>query len=94
MLQYFAQHLTPLLIAWGCLTAVLVLLLIRRSTLSMHEDDQLFLTESEAHMQREQVENMQRMQRLTPLVRIFGALSGILIVAIAVFYVYGQMNPQ
>jgi heme/copper-type cytochrome/quinol oxidase subunit 2 len=32
-----------LLIAWGVLTGMLVLLLIYRSTLTLHEDDQLFL---------------------------------------------------
>ena len=32
-----------LLILWAGLTTVLVILLIYRSTLSMHEDDQLFL---------------------------------------------------
>jgi uncharacterized membrane protein len=35
--------LQMLLIVWGVLTVVLILLLIYRSTLTMHEDDQLFL---------------------------------------------------
>jgi len=33
-----------LLILWGAITLVLVVLLIYRSTLTMHEDDQPFLS--------------------------------------------------
>ena len=43
-----------LLISWGGLTVVLIVLLIYRSTLTMHEDDQLFLDDSEAHMAKDQ----------------------------------------
>jgi hypothetical protein len=46
--------MTILGIAWGAFTAVLVLLLIYRGTLTMHEDDQLFLDTAEDHMQQEQ----------------------------------------
>jgi len=35
-----------LLIVWGALTVVLIILLIYRSTLTMQEDDQLFLDDS------------------------------------------------
>ncbi|MBV8206294.1 MAG: hypothetical protein JO041_05835 [Acidobacteria bacterium] len=93
-MAFLNQHLTALLIAWACLTTVLVLLLIYRSTLSIHEDDQLFLDESEAHMQREQMENTRRMERLTPFVRIFGAASGLLILCIAVIWVYAGLANQ
>jgi hypothetical protein len=86
------QPLTMLLIAWASLTAVLVLLLIYRSTLTMHEDDQLFLDDSEIHMQREQEENTRRMQRLTPYVRVFGAASAVLIVAIAALWIYTGLS--
>ena len=80
--------MTILLIAWGGLTTVLVLLLIYRSTLSMHEDDQLFLNDAETHMRLEQEENMRKINRVTPLVRLFGAASGLLILAIAALWVY------
>ena len=39
-------YLMWLLIAWGVLTAFLIILLIYRSTLTMREDDQLFLDDS------------------------------------------------
>ncbi len=84
--------MTMLLIAWGVMTGVLILLLIYRSTLSMHEDDQLFLGESESHMQAEQTELIAKMNRLTPIVKLFGAASVLLIVAIAGVAVWQRMS--
>jgi len=84
--------LTILLIVWGCLTAVLVILLIYRSTLTMHEDDQLFLDEAESHMQQEQIENTRKMDRVAPYVRIFGAASALLIVLIGAKWIYDGLT--
>ena len=84
--------LTTLLIVWAGLTAVLIILLIYRGTLNMHEDDQLFLDEAESHIAKEQEELIIRMNRLQPWVRIFGACSALLIVVIAGMFVYGQMT--
>ena len=72
-----------LLIIWGGLTVILIVLLIYRGTLTMHEDDQLFLDGSEVHMQKEQEELINRMNRLTPWVRVCGAGSVALILVIA-----------
>ena len=84
--------LFELLIAWGVLTAALIALLIYRGTLTMHEDDQLFLGESESHMAREQSEIMAKVDKLTPFVRVLGALSAVLLVTIAGIAVYQQMT--
>jgi len=84
--------MTMLLVAWGVMTGVLILLLIYRSTLTMHEDDQLFLGESESHMQAEQTELIARMNKLTPIVRLFAALSVVLIVFIAGYALWQRMN--
>ena len=70
-------------IAWGILTAVLIILLIYRSTLTMQEDDQLFLGESESHMEKEQIEIMAKVNKITPLVKWVGAASGLLLLVIA-----------
>jgi hypothetical protein len=84
--------MTMLLIAWGAITAVLIILLIYRSTLSMHEDDQLFLDESSSNLRAEQEELQVRMKKITPFVRILGALSGLLIVAVGAMWVVQRMN--
>lgn len=81
-----------LLIVWGVLTGVLVLLLIYRSTLTLHEDEQLFLDEASANLRREQEELQVRMQRVDPYVRIFGAASVVLILIIAGMAVWQQLN--
>jgi hypothetical protein len=84
--------LTTLLIVWAGLTAVLIVLMIYRGTLNMHEDDQLFLDEAESHIAKEQEDLIKRMNKVTPWVRIFGACSALLIVVIAGIFVYGQMT--
>jgi hypothetical protein len=81
-----------LVIAWGVMTGALILLLIYKSTLTMHEDDQLFLGESESHMQAEQTELLNRMNKLTPLLRLFGGLSALLIVAIVGLAMWQRMS--
>ena len=77
-----------LLIVWGVLTAALIALLIYRGTLTMHEDDQLFLGESESHMAREQVEIMQKVNKLGPFVKILGTASAVMILGIAGLAIY------
>ena len=77
-----------LVIAWGVLTAALIALLIYRGTLTMHEDDQLFLTESESHMAQEQVEIMQKVNKLGPFVKVLGTASAVLILTIAGVAIY------
>ena len=81
-----------LLIGWGALTAILIVLLIYRSTLTMQEDDQLFLNESESHMQTEQTELLMKVNRITPVVKILGAVSGVMILVIAGLFIYQGLN--
>ena len=76
------------LAVWGVLTTILVILLIYRSTLTMQEDDQLFLGESESHMEKEQIEIMAKVNKITPLVKWMGAASGVLLLVIAGLAVY------
>lgn len=84
-----------LAIAWGAVTTVLVILLIYRGTLTMHEDDQLFLDEAESHMQQEQAELLAKLDRLQPYVRATmvgsGALAAI-IVGILVWHGIQQLQ--
>ena len=81
-----------MLIVWGVLTAVLIVLLIYRSTLTMQEDDQLFLGESESHMEQEQIALMHKVNKINPFVRWLGAASGLLILVIAGLAIYQGLN--
>ena len=80
------------LIVWGVLTGVLIILLIYRSTLTMHEDDQLFLEESASGMAQEQAEIMHKLNKVTPFVKWLGAASGVLILVIAGLAIYQGLN--
>ena len=86
--------MTILLTIWGVLTTILIVLLIYRSTLTMHEDDQLFLDEAEHHMQTEQIELLHRMNRLTPYLRFCGIASGLLIIAMVGLALYDKLNQS
>jgi hypothetical protein len=79
-------------VLWAVITAALIIVLIYRSTLSMHEDDQLFLDESTANIRAEQEALLRKMGKITPIVRILGAASGVLILVIAGMAIWAQMN--
>jgi len=81
-----------LLIAWGIVTVILIILLIYRSTLTMKEDDQLFLDESSTAMAAEQRELIAKVDKINPLVKVLGATSGLMILVIAGWAVYIGLN--
>jgi hypothetical protein len=86
--------LFELLIAWGLLTAALIAVLIYRGTLTMQEDDQLFLGESESHLAKEQLEIMAKVNKIGPLVKVLGTASGVLILTIAGVAIYQGLTQQ
>lgn len=87
--------LIGLAILWGVITAVLIILLIYRSTLTMQEDDQLYLSESESHMQKEQTEILTKVNKINPMVRWLGASSAVLALVVVGMYTYQMLNtPQ
>jgi hypothetical protein len=81
-----------LLVAWGILTGILIILLIYKSTLTMHEDDSIFLNETESQMHKDQVEVLAKMNKIAPIVKILGALSGVMILVIAGLFIYQGLN--
>ena len=81
-----------LLVAWGILTGILIILLIYRSTLTMHEDDSIFLNETESQMHKDQMEVLAKMKKITPIVKVLGALSGLMILVIAGLFIYQGLN--
>ena len=84
--------MTPLVILWAGLTLVLIVLLIYRSTLAMHEDDQLFLDSAEAHMAKEQEELILKMDKIQPWLRVCGAGSAVLTLIIAGMLLWSRFN--
>src|SRR5207248_3379982 len=85
-------YLTWLLIGWGVLTGILIILLIYRGTLTMQEDDQLFLDESASQMAAQQRELMAKVNKINPLVKVLGATSGLVFLVIAGLFIYTGLN--
>ena len=82
------EPMSVLLTLWAVLTTVLVIMLIYRSALSMHEDDQIFLDSAESHLENEQKQLMLRMNRVRPFINILGACSGLLLLLMAGLWVW------
>ena len=81
-----------LLIAWGVVTGVLLVLLFYRSTLTRQEDDQLFIDESSSSRATEQSQLIAKVNKINPLVKLVGATSGLMLLAIAGWAVYLGLN--
>ena len=86
--------LTWALVVWGVLTGLLILTLIYRSTLTRQEDEQLFLTESQSHLQQEQLSIQKRIGQINPVVRLLSVASGVLILVIAGVWIYQGLNSM
>jgi hypothetical protein len=81
-----------LLTVWGVLTTALVVLLIYRGTLAMHEDDQIFLSNAEAHLESEQRDLAKRMDHIQPYVTALAASSGLLVLVMAGLWLWRGWN--
>ena len=82
-----------LLIAWGIVTGIFLILLFYRSTLTRQEDDQLIdesaSVSSAATNQRELVA---KVNKISPLIKTVGAISGVMLLVIAGWAVYIGLN--
>ena len=77
-----------LLIAFGIITAVFLVLLIWRSLLESHEDDQIFIDSAQDHMAREQRELVAKINTLSRPIMASGIAAGGLILVIAGLWLY------
>ena len=77
---------------FGLFAVGLIVLLIYKSTLTMHEDDQLFLDEANSHMQEEQTELLTKVQKLTLPMRVFSIGSGVFLLAFLALLIYQKLN--
>ena len=71
--------LTLLVATWGVVTAVLITLVIYRSTLSVREDDQIYINATDQGRAEEQKATISKIERLkTPIVGL-AVVSGVLL---------------
>jgi multisubunit Na+/H+ antiporter MnhB subunit len=87
--------MTPIEIVGGIFAVFaigLIVLLIYKSTLTMHEDDQLFLDDANSHMQEEQTELLVKVNRLTVPVRVFSIGSGVFLLVLVAMVIYQKLN--
>src|SRR5579863_2394808 len=90
--RWFMTTLALVSIVFGVFAIGLILLLIYKSTLTMHEDDQLFLDDNNSHMQEEQTELLVKVNRLTIPVRIFSIGSGVFLLVLVAMVIYQKLN--
>ncbi|MGB2627773.1 MAG: hypothetical protein WAK20_13375 [Candidatus Acidiferrum sp.] len=84
----FQGPMLYLLIVWGIVTVAFIVLMIWRSLLSSHEDDQMFLDSAQAPMEREQRELIGKIDRLSRPLMTSGIASGVLLLVIVGMVVY------
>jgi hypothetical protein len=84
--------LTLVAVVFGVFAIGLILLLIYKSTLTMHRDDQLFLDDASSHMHDEQTELLVKVNRLTIPVRVFSIGSGVFLLVMVTMLIYQKLN--
>jgi hypothetical protein len=77
-----------LLIACGVVTAAFLFLLIWRSLLESHEDDQIFLDAAGQHLAREQQLLVAKINTLSRPIMMTGILAGALLLSAAGIWIY------
>lgn len=77
-----------LLIVWGVVFAVFLLLLLRKSLLESHEDDQLFIASEQELMAKEQRELIGKISALSRPIMTSGIAAGVLLLVIAGLWLY------
>ena len=86
------MSLTVVAVIFGVFAIGLIVLLIYKSTLTMHRDDQLFLDDASSHMHEEQTELLAKVNRLTVPVRVFSIGSGVFLLVLVAMWLYQKLN--
>ena len=84
--------LTIVAVIFGVFAIGLIVLLIYKSTLTMHRDDQLFLDDESSHMQEEQTDLLAKVTRLTIPMRLFSTGSGVFFLVLVAMLIYQKLN--
>jgi negative regulator of sigma E activity len=83
-----------LLIVWGVVFAVFLALLLRKTLLESHEDDQLFIDAAEEHMAKEQRELITKIHALSRPIMTSGIAAGVLLLVIAGLWLYEGLKQS
>ena len=91
-----SSALSLLVMTWSAVTAVLIGLIIYRAIVGIHEEDQIYLSQPEVALEKEQIEIVRRIGSIDRFVKGTAVLSGVLLFAAAALWVYrgftaGQM---
>jgi hypothetical protein len=84
--------MTVLWIVWAGVTTILLVLLAYRGTITRYEEDQIFLDPASGHQQQEQNLIVQRVNRITPFVRIMTGATCVLSATIIGVYVWDAIS--
>ena len=84
--------LTVVAVVLGAFAIGLIVLLIYKSTLTMHRDDQLFLDDASSHMHEEQTELLAKVNRLNIPMRILSVGSGVFLLVLVAMWFYQKLS--
>jgi hypothetical protein len=82
------SHLPVLLIVWAAIAACFLALLAYRGQLTRYEEDQLFLTDAHSNEQDEQNEIVRKVNKIRPIVNIFGYAAALMTIGIVGMFTY------
>ena len=84
----FTGPILYLAIAWAAITVIFMALIAWRTLLTSHQDDQIFLSQGEDYMAREQQQLIAKITKLARPILTTGIASGGLLLLIVGMYVY------
>jgi hypothetical protein len=79
-------------VIFGVFAIGLIVLLIYKSTLTMHRDDQLFLDDASSHMHAEQTELLAKVNWLIIPTRVFSVGSGVFLMVLTAMWLYQKLS--
>jgi|GEM_PF-981942 len=75
-------------IVWGAFALAWIIAILYQSQITSHEEDQLFLTGNQEVQHQEQVEIINKVRHIQPIVRILGIIVGVITLGIIGYYAY------
>jgi hypothetical protein len=82
------SYLPILLIVWAAVAACFLALLAYRGQLTRYEEDQLFLNDAHSIEQEEQTEIIRKVNKIRPMVNLFGYAAALMTIAIVGLFTY------